>query len=281
VGKRHSVTALFVLLAAFWIPSAAVCQTSLEKEARELFGQAVEAYAEADYNSTVTKLTAAYKLFPNPGFLFNLGLTWEKKGDPARAATFYRRYLTESKKKDESLSRRIELLDSAAAGATLTPRDVEPPMTFESRLTTSPTDFELAGKKAGVATVAPVEPAPAVKKKYGPWPWVTLATTGATLVTAITFAALSTENYNAATHLSEQITHTPQDEARLASLKETTRTQSIVADTFFGVAAASAIVTLALFLTESYPKKAQKKIVEVSPMFGAEGQTGLALSGQF
>jgi len=69
---------------------------------------------------------------------------------------------------------------------------------------------------------------------------------------------------------------------RYNSLKKTTRTQSIVADVSFGVAAAAGVVSLALFLTDpAYVGGDDGPPLEVGPMVGHLGEAGFLVTRRF
>lgn len=273
--RRILVVAAF--LGVSWLPMEATPQTEAETRAKGLFAQAMEAYAEGDYDATVEKLSAAYSFFPSPAFLYNLGLTWEKKGIRSRAAEFYSRYLKESGKEDVKLAERIVVLEAAVARETASKAARKKTRAGEVAVaspTRPPVQWD-TGKWPDI-------PVTVVEKKYGEWPWVTVAASGATLVTGIVFASLSRSNYNKANDLSKQANPSPDQVNRLSSLKKTTRTQSIVADVSFGVAVASGVVTLALFLTETgTASDPPEPVVEMGPLLGPDGETGLAVTRHF
>ncbi len=56
--------------------------------------QQATAYLKAKaYDKVVEEYQAAYRAVPRPGFLFNIGLTYEQAGDKPKALDHYRRYL--------------------------------------------------------------------------------------------------------------------------------------------------------------------------------------------
>jgi tetratricopeptide (TPR) repeat protein len=85
-----------------------------DAQARELFLEGDEAYAEADYERAATLFMRAYELSGRPALLFNLGNAYERMGAYDRAAEALQRYLDSPEARDrEVIERRIARLEEA------------------------------------------------------------------------------------------------------------------------------------------------------------------------
>ena len=123
---RYSRSVFFALTIASFVvavqaglatPAAAQDDAALSA-ARERFRQG-EAYFKAElYDKAVAEYRAAYELAPRPGLLFNIGLCYEKLGNPARAVDYYGRFLSAEPagpKAPEARARREALLERIVA----------------------------------------------------------------------------------------------------------------------------------------------------------------------
>ena len=105
---------LLVLLGLLAIPAVVGAQKqSDEEEAREHYNQA-EMYMKAGvYDLAITEYRKGYKLTPNAhGFLFNIGLAYEKMGDKTKAVESFEQYLEKEpkgKKAAEARARAVAL----------------------------------------------------------------------------------------------------------------------------------------------------------------------------
>src|SRR5690349_9741989 len=60
------------------------------------FAQAEAAFARGDFVAAGQSFDAAYAADPNPISLFNAARSWERAGEPVRAANLYRRFLADA-----------------------------------------------------------------------------------------------------------------------------------------------------------------------------------------
>ncbi|RLB49756.1 MAG: hypothetical protein DRI90_24285 [Deltaproteobacteria bacterium] len=82
------------MLSALLLPGSALAQSEAAKQQARAHMQQAAAYLKAKaYDKVVEEYQAAYKLVPKPGFLFNIGLTYEQAGEKQKALDQYRRYL--------------------------------------------------------------------------------------------------------------------------------------------------------------------------------------------
>lgn len=277
---------MVLLLSLAGHPLAATAQESNEDKARALFQSAMKTFALGHYDVTIEQLSAAYAFYPTPAFLYNLGLTWEKKGVKSKAAEFYGRYLDESGADDPELKARVESMEVEVSSAVATAAGRFPARGRESAA--------LSRARAPIVFDEQDWPELAVSagatQGHGPWPWVTVGTAGAGVVLGVVFASLSYDNgkkANDLSSLSATLAKTGQSLSveqtdRYNSLKKTTRTQSIVADVSFGVAAAAGVVSLALFLTDpAYVGGDDGPPLEVGPMVGHLGEAGFLVTRRF
>lgn len=63
--------------------------------ASDLSGQAIERFKAKDYDAAARLFDEAYKLDPNPNYLFNIGRVYEEKGDIRSAVDYYQRFVKE------------------------------------------------------------------------------------------------------------------------------------------------------------------------------------------
>ncbi|OJH37529.1 hypothetical protein BON30_29115 [Cystobacter ferrugineus] len=68
-----------------------------QAQSRAKFLEGNAAYEQAQFQKALDAYVEAYRLLPLPGFLFNIAQCYRQLGQPEQAATFYRRYLAQSK----------------------------------------------------------------------------------------------------------------------------------------------------------------------------------------
>lgn len=94
---RDDAQAEATRLASFVDPFADKLQmTTLANEAKAAFAAGRKAFAAKDYGDALVLFTMGYQLAPDlPGFLRELGSTYDKLGAAAQKREFYRRYLVQ------------------------------------------------------------------------------------------------------------------------------------------------------------------------------------------
>jgi tetratricopeptide (TPR) repeat protein len=88
------------LLALAPLSARAQAQTGearAQAQARAKFLEGNAAYEQSQYQKALDAYVEAYRLLPLPGFLFNIAQCYRQLDQPEQAATFYRRYLAQSK----------------------------------------------------------------------------------------------------------------------------------------------------------------------------------------
>ncbi|MDB5216850.1 MAG: hypothetical protein JWO86_4777 [Myxococcaceae bacterium] len=110
-----------LLVASALLAVDAACATRAHADAKpataqaraaDLFKSSVEAYRQGDFKRTVTLLTDAYALDPQPVILYNLGRAYEGLGDGDAAIDAYDRYLKADPKAPDraSIEQRVATL---------------------------------------------------------------------------------------------------------------------------------------------------------------------------
>lgn len=83
------------VLAAMAAETGSIGQEAGEPTASDLSGQAIERFKAKDYDAAARLFDEAYKLDPNPNYLFNIGRVYEEKGDIRSAVDYYQRFVKE------------------------------------------------------------------------------------------------------------------------------------------------------------------------------------------
>jgi tetratricopeptide (TPR) repeat protein len=65
------------------------------QSAGDLSAQAIDRFKAKDYDAAARLFDEAYKLDPNPNYLFNIGRVYEEKGDIRNAVDYYQRFVKE------------------------------------------------------------------------------------------------------------------------------------------------------------------------------------------
>jgi tetratricopeptide (TPR) repeat protein len=167
IGERQArrlLSAVCVFLVALASAGAVeAADTSGKLEAKAHFRAGQSHYNLNEFTDALVEFKEAYRLFPDPVFLYNLGQCERQLGHLDEAIRFYRSFLREQPKAPnrEEVSRRIEEMEAAlknkpaegAAPAVAPPAAPAP--------VTAPPVPALAATVAPVAPVAPAEPTPA------------------------------------------------------------------------------------------------------------------------
>src|SRR5690606_8081599 len=95
----------------------AIAQDESLNRAREAFERAQTLFEAGNYAEAAARFEEAYKARPFAQFLFNIGASFEKMGDYARAADHYRRYLEADPQAQDrtQTKKRIAALEKAIA----------------------------------------------------------------------------------------------------------------------------------------------------------------------
>ncbi len=83
------------VLAAMTVTTGSSGQEATGPTANDLSGQAIERFKAKDYDAAARLFEDAYKLDPNPNYLFNIGRVFEEKGDIRSAVDYYQRFVKE------------------------------------------------------------------------------------------------------------------------------------------------------------------------------------------
>ncbi|MGE0551715.1 MAG: tetratricopeptide repeat protein [Kofleriaceae bacterium] len=191
VGPLSRVVALLAILGA---QTASAQPGGNDRDRSAALNQQAElAFEQGDFRSAVQLLELAYKAYPEPTILYNLGQTHERLGDSRAALAAYRRYLEaapDAKDRDAvvALIKRLE----AKVATEPAPR-VEPTPTTEP-----PRDREPA------PDVRP-PPEASVRRGASPWPWVTVGIGGAVAGTGLVFGYLTSRENDRAEAAADQV----------------------------------------------------------------------------
>jgi len=131
VGRSYKPVGWLIILSAvlcaLLAPGAVRAQSDEAKQKARAHMKQAEAYLKTEaYEKAVEEYQAAYKAVPRPGFLFNIGLTYERAGDKQKALEQYGRYLdlapegtvaTEARARVAALEEQIATEQMAAAAA--------------------------------------------------------------------------------------------------------------------------------------------------------------------
>ena len=83
-----------VALVAVVVSLAALAHAEDKTKAREAFESATRHYDLTEYHEALTAFKEAYRNYPDPSFLFNIGQCHRQLGDKEQAIKFFRNYLS-------------------------------------------------------------------------------------------------------------------------------------------------------------------------------------------
>jgi tetratricopeptide (TPR) repeat protein len=167
-----------------WLTGLAAASPSDTEEAKQHYARGTAHYNLREYKEAVTEFEAAYRLAPDPVFLYNLGQCNRLMGNNEEALHFYRSYLRmqpDSPNRAE-VEGRIEKLEAEIAAH---PRPVAPPASAAPPLTPPPavtTPTPAATSAVAVRAIggsSPHERARPVYKKWWFWTVIGVAAAGA------------------------------------------------------------------------------------------------------
>jgi len=152
IPRLAAIVVISCLADALAVPARAIAQpapadATVEARARALYDEGDRLYNLAEYEQAIERFKEAYKLLPEPLFLYNIAQAYRQKGDCASARTFYRNYLRAAPEAENraKVEQRIAEMESCAP-----PAPPEPPTKKE------PAPVPVA------PAPAPVAPAPGV-----------------------------------------------------------------------------------------------------------------------
>lgn len=95
LGLVDRLIALLVVVAtiSFSVAEPAAAQGSRLDEARTLFDEARAAFEAGDYLAALERFERVYELTGSPELLYNIGVSADRAGQPAKAVDAYERYL--------------------------------------------------------------------------------------------------------------------------------------------------------------------------------------------
>src|SRR4051812_34943328 len=184
---RLSVAMRVCAAVAVWIAlcGAARGDADVESRARGHYEIGLGLYRLGDYRAALKEFAAGYELMPKPGFLVNLGQTYRKLGQLARARDMYKQFLGAVPANDPQRPQAEKVLAEIEEALRTQPQPPEPPpgataaTTPGTAATTSPasttsttsptTTTATTPPTASGATTAPalVEGAPRRKPRKG------------------------------------------------------------------------------------------------------------------
>ena len=129
--SRHLPLTLSVLLAASGAALPVAFGQSAEAESADTLAKEARVhYDQSRFDQAVSAYLRAYKLSPSAGFLYNVGVIYDRKlNEPELAIDFYRRYIRAEDADPSAVERataRLKTLKEAAA-ARVRPEPVPPP----------------------------------------------------------------------------------------------------------------------------------------------------------
>jgi tetratricopeptide (TPR) repeat protein len=109
------------------LPGGARAQQPDEAAARRSVEESMALYEDGEFHAAAALLRRAYRLYPEPVILFNLGRSLEDAGEPAEAADAYEAYLAaaESVSDQGAIEARITRLREQAAGVQVEPSELD------------------------------------------------------------------------------------------------------------------------------------------------------------
>jgi tetratricopeptide (TPR) repeat protein len=106
-----------------------------EEKAKVLFDEGTRHYNLAEYAEAIERYKEAYRLLPDPLFLFNIGQAYRQDNDCAHARTFYKSYLRNAPDayNREKVEQRIVEMEACIRAAGSVP-EVDPPDPLETKV---------------------------------------------------------------------------------------------------------------------------------------------------
>ena len=204
---------LLVWVAVVALPVAAPAQApSAIEQSRVHHRNAVVHFNLDEWKEAAAEFKEAYRLHPDPLFLYNIGQCYRKLGDHAEALSYYRKYLRAAPRASNraEVERRMEELEAALAAASKSREGPPPPVIPPPPEPTPPPPAAVTPLPASLA-VAPPPPAnvgivsepapppePPVYKRW--WFW---AGVGAAVAAGVTIALVATRSHTRASYVGD------------------------------------------------------------------------------
>lgn len=161
-----------------------------------------------EWKEAAAEFKEAYRLHPDPLFLYNIGQCYRKLGDHAEALSYYRKYLRAAPRASNraEVERRMEELEAALAAASKSreapPPSVIPPApepTAPSPVASSPPPSLAPPPPAANLVAGPPRPeSPPVYKRW--WFW---AGVGAAVAAGVTIALVAGGSHTRANYMGD------------------------------------------------------------------------------
>lgn len=281
-----AVVAVMVLMA----PTAGAAEPDVaarQAEAVRLYEEGEAQYLDGRYDAAAERFEAAYAAYPDPAYLFNIGLAFEKQGRWPLVVRYFERFLAEAPtaaarpeverrlaaaRTSREAERATITITTAPAGATArVPTDDEvPPCTTPCTLRVDPGPTTVTLERGNLRAVVtrglgPAErwqvtqalTAAGVDGTAAPPPRapdrtasvVAWSVGGAGLVAGVVFGVLASGEYDQGEELAARGPLGEADQATLAGHRDAVRDHSTIADVGFAVALTGAVVGAVLWLT--------------------------------
>ena len=120
-----------------------------EPTADDLSDQAVAKFEAREYDAAAKLFEEAYRIDPNPNYLFNIGRVYEEKGDLRHAVEFYQRFLGESGVDLESRQAATERLKVLREAIKELEPNEPPPREIPAEAEGTDTDVDPTGSDSG------------------------------------------------------------------------------------------------------------------------------------
>lgn len=248
--------------------------------AGQRFATAQEAFARGDYARAAREFQAAYDITQDPSLLVNIGESWQRAGDNAKALAGYRGYLKAQPDASDraEVERRVKALESAGVteGPGVMTAPVAPPAGPPPGGDTGLTGGAPA---TGLVTAAGGSDRPASTLRTVAWGGVALTVA---VLTAGAVLGLGAQNRSDELVRRTMVfvggkppIYTQSEREAYESLNSEGRAYNTAAIACYALAGASAVVSTALFITDYRRGKAPRQpAVAVSP-------SSLTLTWQF
>lgn len=273
-----------VALALALLQMAAVPKTVPQPQqvrAVEIYGEGEAQFRAERWDAAAELFQRAYDTWPDPAYLFNIGLSYEKAERWPLAIRYFERFLrdapetpsrpeverrlTAARHAREAQRASIEVVtEGPGATARVTSEDELAPCTTPCTLQVDPGPATVIVTLGGVERVATRSLDPGerwlVHERFDPealplagpnrlGPAVSWAVAGAGLLTGIVFGVVAQQDYDDGLALARRSPLVAADYDALAQHRQDLRDHSLIADIGFGVAVSGAVVGAVLWFT--------------------------------